>query len=287
VKDELTAHDLVLLVGVALVIVGSFFGVLMQSNIWTGTSSSTIAADTVDPVINEAATSSGNIPTTTTNPVLLCFVEDAGGIASVTAEIKRPGVGWELWQWMPVETLDLDYISRNGDVYKYKTELPNTLELNTEYRIVYTATDNAGRTDTYTTEIQLIELMGTVWVNDIEVTSPDQTIWLQTHTIAIEAEINQDPEDINRVQLLLDGTEVEVLEYRYSSKDYFASYQLPADGKYELLVQVLAVGGDSIRLASFNIDLSSGGNPVLLAGAAAAVLAVSAVLIYLQRRQEA
>jgi len=181
----------------------------------------------------------------------------------------------------------MDYVSKNGDTYKDRAELPDTLELNKKYQLVYTATDKVGRQDTYKAELTIIELEGTVWVNGVEVKTPDQTIWLQTHTIAIEAEINQDPEDINRVQLLLDGTEVEVLEYRYSSKDYFASYQLPADGKYELLVQVLAVGGDSIRLASFNIDLSSGGNPVLLAGAAAAVLAVSAALIYLQRRQEA
>jgi len=283
VKDELNAHDLVLLVGVALVIVGSFFGVLIQSNLWGGPISSTIISDTTDPVINEAATSSGNLAATDQAPMLFCFIDDAGGIASVQVELKA----WDFWRYVTVETLDMDYVSRNGDTYKYRAELPDTLELNKEYQLVYTATDKVGRQDTYKAELTIIELEGTVWVNDIKVTSPDQTIFLQTNTVAIKAEVNQDKDDIERVRLLLDGTEVEVLEYRYSNMDYFASYQLPEDGSYELIVQVLAVGGSEIRLASFNIDLNSGNNPVLLAGAVAAVIAVSAVLIYLQRRQEA
>lgn len=282
-SQKIDTRAIMQILGVALILVGGVAGALMQSNLWGGPTGSTIISDTQDPVINEAATSSGNLPATDEAPYLFCFVDDAGGIASVTAE----GKVWDFWHWKTVETLEMTYVSRNGDTYKYRVQLPDDLELNKDYRVVYTATDHVGNTDTYTTEIQLIELEGTVWVNDIEVTSPDQTIYLQTHTIAIEAEVNQDSEDINRVRLLLDGTEVTVLEYRYSSKDYFASYQLPADGSYELIVQVLAVGGDEIRLASFNIDLSSGGNPILLAGAVAAALAVSAVLIYLQRRQEA
>lgn len=281
--SRIDTRSIMQILGIALILVGGIAGALMQSNIWSGPTSSTIISDTLDPVINEAATSSGNLPATDEAPYLFCFVEDAGGVASVEVE----GQIWDFWHWKTVESLEMDYVSKNGDTYKYRVQLPDTLELNKDYRIVYTATDHVGNTDKYTAEIQLIQLEGTVWVNGIEVKDPDQTIYLQTHTIAIEAEVNQDSDDIERVRLLLDGTEVEVLEYRFSSKDYFASYQLPKDGKYDLIVQVLAVGGDEIRLASFNIDMSSGNNPILLAGAVAAALAVSAVLIYLQRRQEA
>jgi len=282
-----SVKQIIQIIGVAILIVGSVAGLLLQSNIWSGTSSSTVIADVKDPEINEAATSSGNLPATDQTPSLLCFVDESMQMNGVTAEIKRPGVGWELWTWMPLETLEMNYISKNGDIYKYKTQLPASLELNTEYKVIYTAVDASGRSDEYETYIQLIELAGTAWVNGIEVVSDDQEIYTQDLTITIEAEVNQDPEDIQKVQLLLDGTEVQVLEYRYSKMDYFASYKLPTEGKYELLVQILAEGGDQIRLASFSINADSSSNPVLLAGAAVAVLAVSGVLIYQQRKQEA
>lgn len=279
----LTTRDTLITIGIALVIVGSVFGAALQSNLWSAPRTSTIYADTTPPVIKEAASTHGSIMITDQDPTLLCFVEENLDMHSVTAEIL--GRDWLGRYVNTLEEIELNYVSKNGDIYKYRSTVTENLEANTQYKVRYTAQDKAGNKDTATLDLKVIELDGTVWVNDIKVTTTDQTIYLQTHTLAITAKVNIDTDDIQKVQLLLNGDMVDVLEYRWSSKDYFTSYQLPADGEYDLLVQVLAVGGAEIRLASFHIGLNSGLNPWLLAGATLTLLALAGTMIYLQRRE--
>ena len=279
---RLTGKDLLVSLGVALLIVGAVAGGLMQSNIWSGPSSSTIISDTEDPVINEAASTHGNLPITDEDPTLLCFIDEALGMEGCTAEILT--TDWLGRYVVVLETIELDYVSKNGDIYKYKGQISEDLEENRHYKVRYTATDQSGRTDEASLLFMLIELDGTCWVNEIEITAIDQRIYLQTLDLAIRVQVNQDPDDIQAIQLILNGEQVEVLEY--ASGDYVGTYTLPSDGEYDLLVQILAVGGQSIRVASFNVDLSTGNNIVLLAGATVAILAVSAVLIYRQEKEE-
>ena len=279
---RLTGKDLLVSLGVALLIVGAVAGGLLQSNIWSGPSGSTIISDTEDPAINEAASTHGNLPITDEDPTLLCFIDEAIGMEGCTAEILT--TDWLGRYVVVLETIELDYVSKNGDIYKYKGQISEDLEENRHYKVRYTATDQSGRTDEASLLFMLIELDGTCWVNEIEITSIDQRIYLQTLDLAIRVQVNQDPDDIQAIQLILNGEQVEVLEY--ASGDYVGTYTLPSDGEYDLLVQILAVGGQSIRVASFNVDLSTGNNIVLLAGATVAILAVSAVLIYRQEKEE-
>ena len=282
--SDFSAREAIMVIGLTLVIVGSVFGALLQSNIWSGPGATTIISDTQDPQINEQASTSGNLPTGDGYPTLLCFVDENLEMDHVTAEIKEKD--WLGRYTNTVQSIELDYVGKTTDTtYKYKGSITESLEVNQEYKVFYKAWDKVGRTDEYSAVFQLIQLDGTVWVNGIEITDTDQTIYLQDHIISVEAEVNQDTEDIDKVRLMLNGDEVDVFEYRYSSKDYFTSYTLPKDGSYDLIVQVLAVGGDEIRLASFNVSMNSTGNPRLIVGAVIGLLAVSAGLIYLQKRE--
>jgi len=274
-------RDLIQSLGVALVIIGCITGLALQSNLWDA---STLYSDTTNPVIKEAATTHGQVTAPDSmKPTVLCFIDENMGLDTVTAELRSKN--WLGQYSNSVEIIELSQIDKTGSIYKYRGTFTETLEVNKDYRLIYEATDKVARTDQYTTSLKLIELTGTVYVNQIQVTSPDQTIYLASNTITIVVDINQDAEDIQNVHILLNGEKVTALEYRFSSHDYFASYQLPSDGKYGFTVQVLGDDGSDVQLASFSVDLGSSSNPMLLAGAVTAIIVVS-VALYIQQRKE-
>jgi len=273
--------DVVQSLGIALVIIGCVTGLALQSNLW---GASTIYSDTTDPVINEAASTQGSVTAPDNmKPTVLCFIDENLELELVTAELRSKN--WLGQYSNSVEIIELSQIDKTGSIYKYRGTFTETLEINKEYRIIYTATDKVDRTDQYTSSLKLIELTGTVYVNQVKVTSPDQTIYLASNTMAIVVDVNQDAENIQNVHILLNGEQVTALDYRFSSHDYFASYQLPSDGKYGFTVQVLGDDGSDVQLASFSIDLGSSSNPMLLAGAVTAIIVVS-VALFLQQREE-
>jgi len=273
--------DVVQSLGIALVIIGCVTGLALQSNLW---GASTIYSDTTDPVINEAASTQGSVTAPDNmKPTVLCFIDENLELELVTAELRSKN--WLGQYSNSVEIIELSQIDKTGSIYKYRGTFTETLEINKEYRIIYTATDKVDRTDQYTSSLKLIELTGTVYVNQVKVTSPDQTIYLASNTMAIVVDVNQDAENIQNVHILLNGEQVTALDYRFSSHDYFASYQLPSDGKYGFTVQVLGDDGSDVQLASFSIDLGSSSNPMLLAGAVTAIIVVS-VALFLQQRPE-
>jgi len=273
--------DVVQSLGIALVIIGCVTGLALQSNLW---GASTIYSDTTDPVINEAASTQGSVTAPDNmKPTVLCFIDENLELELVTAELRSKN--WLGQYSNSVEIIELSQIDKTGSIYKYRGTFTETLEINKEYRIIYTATDKVDRTDQYTSSLKLIELTGTVYVNQVKVTSPDQTIYLASNTMAIVVDVNQDAENIQNVHILLNGEQVTALDYRFSSHDYFASYQLPSDGKYGFTVQVLGDDGSDVQLASFSIDLGSSSNPMLLAGAVTAIIVVS-VALFIQQREE-
>jgi hypothetical protein len=273
--------DMVQSLGVALVIIGCITGLALQSNLW---GASTIYSDTTDPVIKEAASTQGSVTAPDNmKPTVLCFIDENMELELVTVELRSKN--WLGQYSNSVEIIELSQIDKTGSIYKYRGTFTETLEINKEYRIIYIATDKVARTDQYTTSLKLIELTGSVYVNQIQVTSPDQIIYLASNTLAIVVDVNQDAEDIQNVHILLNGEKVTALEYRFSSHDYFASYQLPSDGKYGFTVQVLGDDGSDVQLASFSIDLGSSSNPMLLAGAVTAIIVVS-VALFIQQNNE-
>ena len=275
-------NDLIQSIGVALLIVGCVTGLALQSNLWDA---STIYSDTTDPIIKEAASTHGSVTAPDNlKPTVLCFIDENMELDRVTAELRSKN--W-LGQYSNiVETIELVQDSRTGSIYKYRGTFSETLEINKEYRLIYEAKDKVARTDLFTTSLKLIELTGTVWVNEVQVISPDQTIYLASNIISIIVDVNQDADDIQNVFILLNGEQVKVLEYRFNSHDYFTSYQLPSDGKYGFTVQVLSDDGSDVQLASFSIDLGSSNSPMLLAGAIVAIIVVSVVLFLQQRNEE-
>ncbi len=274
-------RDMVQSLGVALVIIGCVTGLALQSNLW---GASTIYSDTTDPVIKEAASTHGSVTAPDSmKPTVLCFIDENLELERVTAELRSKN--WLGQYSNTVEIIELSQIDKTGTIYKYRGTFTETLEINKDYRLIYTATDKVAQTDQYTTTLKLIELTGTVYVNQVKVTSPDQTIYLASNTLAIIVDVNQDAEDIQNVHILLNGEQVTALEYRFSSHDYFTSYTLPSDGKYGFTVQVLGNDGSDVQLASFSIDLGSSSNPMLLAGAVSAIIIVSVVLIIQQHNE--
>jgi len=278
----LKPNDLIQSIGIALLIVGCVTGLALQSNLWDA---STIYSDTTDPIIKEAASTHGSVTAPDNlKPTVLCFIDENMELESVTAELRSKN--W-LGQYSNiVETIELVQDSRTGSIYKYRGTFSETLEINKEYRLIYEAKDKVARTDLFTTSLKLIELTGTVWVNEVQVISPDQTIYLASNIISIIVDVNQDADDIQNVFILLNGEQVKVLEYRFNSHDYFTSYQLPSDGKYGFTVQVLSDDGSDVQLASFSIDLGSSNSPMLLAGAIVAIIVVSVVLFIQQRNED-
>ncbi|MBT7080290.1 MAG: hypothetical protein HN929_02290 [Chloroflexi bacterium] len=275
-------NDLIQSIGIALLIVGCVTGLALQSNLWDA---STIYSDTTDPIIKEAASTHGSVTAPDNlKPTVLCFIDENMELDRVTAELRSKN--W-LGQYSNiVETIELVQDSRTGSIYKYRGTFSETLEINKEYRLIYEAKDKVARTDLFTTSLKLIELTGTVWVNEVQVISPDQTIYLASNIISIIVDVNQDADDIQNVFILLNGEQVKVLEYRFNSHDYFTSYQLPSDGKYGFTVQVLSDDGSDVQLASFSIDLGSSNSPMLLAGAIVAIIVVSVVLFIQQRNED-
>ena len=275
-------NDLIQSIGVALLIVGCVTGLALQSNLWDA---STIYSDTTDPIIKEAASTHGSVTAPDNlKPTVLCFIDENMELDRVTAELRSKN--W-LGQYSNiVETIELVQDSRTGSIYKYRGTFSETLEINKEYRLIYEAKDKVARTSLFTTSLKLIELTGTVWVNEVQVISPDQTIYLASNIISIIVDVNQDADDIQNVFILLNGEQVKVLEYRFNSHDYFTSYQLPSDGKYGFTVQVLSDDGSDVQLASFSIDLGSSNSPMLLAGAIVAIIVVSVVLFIQQRNED-
>jgi len=278
----LKPNDLIQSIGIALLIVGCVTGLALQSNLWDA---STIYSDTTDPIIKEAASTHGSVTAPDNlKPTVLCFIDENMELDRVTAELRSKN--W-LGQYSNiVETIELVQDSRTGSIYKYRGTFSETLEINKEYRLIYEAKDKVARTDLFTTSLKLIELTGTVWVNEVQVISPDQTIYLASNIISIIVDVNQDADDIQNVFILLNGEQVKVLEYRFNSHDYFTSYQLPSDGKYGFTVQVLSDDGSDVQLASFSIDLGSSNSPMLLAGAIVAIIVVSVVLFIQQRNED-
>ena len=275
-------NDLIQSIGVALLIVGCVTGLALQSNLWDA---STIYSDTTDPIIKEAASTHGSVTAPDNlKPTVLCFIDENMELESVTAELRSKN--WLGQYSNTVETIELVQDSRTGSIYKYRGTFSETLEINKEYRLIYEAKDKVARTSLFTTSLKLIELTGTVWVNEVQVISPDQTIYLASNIISIIVDVNQDADDIQNVFILLNGEQVKALEYRVNSHDYFANYQLSSDGKYGFTVQVLSDDGSDVQLASFSIDLGSSNSPMLLAGAIVAIIVVSVVLFLQQRNEE-
>lgn len=216
----------------------------------------TIIGDSTDPVINEAATtgdgSHGYIAYGSGKPTVLCFVTENLGMQKVTAEIF--GINMAGWKGNSIEKITLTADGKTSStVYKYKGTFTETLDSQKKYWITYTATDAAGRTDTYDARITLIAVDGKVYVNDIEVT-PGSTIYVKELLLFIEVEVTQGTDSVSRVYGVMNG---EQLEFTASQGRYVCTYTLPGDGSYSFMVQILDNAGTDTQLASFSISLGS------------------------------
>lgn len=272
--------------GLILIIIGGLYaGFYVQQN-GVPFVGSTIYADETPPVIKIAACTDGKIAYPPQGrPVLLCFVEENMDMSSVTAEVKTPG-GFLGFGSETIDRITLSYSSKTGDVYKYKGTLTKSLSENIEYKLIYTATNKVGAVDQEETNLELVEVEGKVKVNGKEITSPSQTIYLSDLTCYIEVEITQGEGSIENLELHLNGERLQSFEAASGGK-WITSYELPEDGRYSFTVEALASGGQSIQLASFGITSGSTLDPNVLIGAGLGVVAVSALLIYTRKREEA
>lgn len=247
--------------------------VLVGGAYYWGTS--TIIADTTPPVINEAATTSGAISYADGKPTLLLFVDENLGIELAQVEIKTKGGLLGLGS-TTVETLDMDLVQKmNQDTYKYKATCSKQLAQNTEYTVIYRVYDQADNGDTWTTEIETVNLDGVVRVNGVTVEGPEDTIYSKSLDLGIEVEITQGENTVSRIYGVVNS---EQLEFSQSpSGIWITSYTLPEDGKYSFLIQVLDTSGTDTQLASFNVQL---GNDYQLEILIAAAGLLGAALLY-------
>ena len=249
----------------------------------TGWNMTTIISDTTPPSINTETTTHGKIAYPSMGkPTLITHIQENIKLETVTATIKTTGgllgIGSKT-----IETLTLNQVTQNDNHYKHRATLTQSLTENTEYKILYKATDHAGNQDTYTTTLTLVQLAGNIKVNGIKITDPDQTIILNTHTLFIQVEITQGQTSIHHIQLLVNG---EKTPLTHSQGKYITTIQLRKDGEYNILVQALDKTGQDTQLASFNIDLKTTRNPKTILGAALTLLAFSALAINQQRGQK-
>jgi len=243
--------------------------------------SSTIIADSSPPEINEAATTHGAIAYGDGRPTLLLFVDENLGIEAAEAEIRTLGGLLGLGS-RTVETITLSLDQKmDRDTYKYRGTAKTQLEQNTRYTVVYRVYDQADNGDTWTTTIETVNLDGVVRVNGVEVEGPEDTIYVRSLQLGIEVEITQGESTVQRIYGLVNG---ETLEFSQTpSGVWITGYELPRDGKYSFLIQVLDTGGTDTRLASFTVELGGGHRTelvILLAGL------VAAALLYSMAKQE-
>lgn len=242
-QRTLQAAALLLIVG-AIMVGGAYY--------W-GTS--TIVADSSPPVINEGATTHGPIAYLSGKPTLLLFIDENLGLESATAEIKTMGGPFGIGSTtLEIINMKLDQ-KMDSDTYKYKGTCTVQLAQNTKYTVIYKANDQADNSDTWTTEIQTVNLSGKVRVNGIEVKGPEDTIYTKSLELGIEVEITSGANTVSRIYGVVNG---ETLEFtRMPSGIYAVGYKLPKDGRYGFMIQVLDTSGTDTLLASFNIQLGA------------------------------
>jgi len=272
--------------GLMLIIVGvAVSGLYVQQNGFPGVAS-TIYADESPPEINTVASTHGKIAYPPYGrPVLLCFITENMDMDTVTAEVKTPGgflgIGSET-----VDKITLSFDSKAGDSYKYKGTLTESLSENIEYTLIYFATNKAGAEDSEHTILELVEITGRVKVNGKEISSPSQTIYLSDLTLFIEVEVLQGESSIEHLALHLNGERLQSFEAAAGGR-WVTTYELPTDGRYSFTVEALAVGGQSIQMASFGVTSGSSLDSNVLVGAGIGVVVVIALLIYTKREENA
>jgi hypothetical protein len=243
-----------------------------------------IYADETYPVIKLSASTHGKIAYPSAGkPTVLCFVEENMGLDSVTTELRTPG-GFLGLGSESIETITLDYVSKTGDIYQYRGTFTESLSENIKYKLIYRAHDRVDLSDSVTTELELVQIKGRVKVNGIEVKNPTQTIYSKDLTLFIEVEITQGKNSIDHLALYLNGERLQTLEAAVGGT-WVTTYELPKDGQYSFIVEILAAGGESIQLASFSVDLGSSLNPWVLAGVVGLGVLVSSVLLYMKRQE--
>jgi len=147
-------------------------------------------------------------------------------------------------------------MSQDGDVYTYSGSFSTALQQDRTYYVTYVAYDKAGWEDRFRATICLVNVEGYVVVNGKQV-EQDDVIRLRTRDLDIRVYITTGFDSVGEVYGTIGGENLDFELQRPTLQQAYwgATYTLPEDGTYELIVYVKDTAGEESRLASFTITV--------------------------------
>jgi hypothetical protein len=262
-----------------MVIFGGYLGFEM----WRTT---VIIADTQAPEIDESKTTHGHVAYSPTLTVK-CIVRENIEMDKVTADLLRIGDYIYEPSQVYLETITLQLISQDGEVYTYAGTFSASVVKGETYQIHYVATDKAGWQDVYDATITLVGLEGYVTINGQKV-EPDDTIRIRTLELDIRVYITVGSDSVDKIYGSIDG---ETLTFKYQqpflqTPYWGATYTLPGDGTYELIVNVRDKAGTETRLASFTIQVGYQQKHLMILAVVFVLVAMAVIGYYARTRRQ-
>lgn len=262
-----------------LVIFGGYLGFEM----WRTT---VIIADTQAPEIDEVKTTHGSVAYSPQLTVK-CIVRENIEMDKVTADLLRIGDYIYEPSQVHLESITLQLISQDGEVYTYVGTFTASVVKGETYQIHYVATDKAGWQDVYDATITLVGLEGYVTINGQRV-EPDDTVRIRTLELDIRVYITAGSDSVDKIYGSING---ETLTFTYQqpflqTPYWGAAYKLPGDGTYELIVNVLDKAGQETCLASFTIQVGSQQKHLMILAVVFVLVAMAIIGYYARTRKE-
>jgi len=230
-----------------IVIFGGYLGVRM----WEAT---TIIVDSTPPEIDEEKTTHGDMAYMSPFTVK-CIVCENIEMDKVTAELSWY-TGFPYPTLQVLETITLNLISQDGDVYTYAGSFSTAMQKDRTYYVTYVAYDKAGWEDRFRATICLVNVEGYVVINGKQV-GQDDVIRLRTRELDIRVYITVGQDSVDEVYGTISGEPLTFTwQTPFMQQAYWgATYTLPEDGTYELIVYVRDTAGVESRFASFTITV--------------------------------